>query len=113
MNLSTTSPALTMSITCHSASSYLQNGLLASPIASVKSVLPHLARLLEILAEILDALAPDEFLVLATAVDEVVNLRGRAVIHCAGEAPALDIEHKILAHDGEANQSKVCSSCHC
>ena len=66
-----------------------------------------LARPLQRGDEILDGVAADDLLPLASAVDEVVDLGGRAVEDGHGEAVALHVQDEVLAHHGQADQADV------
>ena len=65
-----------------------------------------LARCGERLDEFLEAFCAHKFFARMGG-DEFVGDRGRAVIHRNLEAAGFHIEHKILAHDGQSDQSEV------
>ena len=67
-----------------------------------------LARLLQFVRQLLDAVATHDVLALGAAGDELIHLGRRAVERRDGEAFAFHVEHEVLAHHGEADQSDVC-----
>ncbi len=66
-----------------------------------------LAGTLEVGGQFFDAVAADDVFVLATAIDEVVDLFDGAVVHRHAESLALHIEHEVFTHDREADEAHV------
>src|SRR5688572_10210174 len=57
-------------------------------------------------------MAADELLALGPASQQLIDLRGRAVIDGHRVAAAFDVESQILAHDGETNETEISGGGH-
>ena len=62
----------------------------------------------QIVAQLLDGVAADEFFTGTATVDEVVNLFHGTVVNGTGEAVAFHIEDQVLAHNCETDQTDIC-----
>ena len=67
----------------------------------------HLARSLERSHEILEGMGAVDIQPLTTAFHEPVNLLDGAVEHADAETLALHVQHEVLAHHGETDQSNI------
>ncbi|MPM79426.1 hypothetical protein SDC9_126459 [bioreactor metagenome] len=68
----------------------------------------HLARGLERIDQLLQAVGAENLLTLCPSVDKGIHLGGTAVVHRNTEVLALQIEHQVLSHYCEADQADCC-----
>src|SRR5687768_18509074 len=57
-------------------------------------------------------MAADELLALGPASQQLIDLRGRAVIDGHRVAAAFDVESQILVHDGETHETEISGGGH-